>query len=174
MQTSSTSTTPGFEGRCTSLVLAIRDLLAISQASGQNCIGIERFLVAEPVYDTFVEAMHFRVARLRQNDILHHRVGFNKTDIERSDVGAMVTDRLFDRLEELIAAAVKDGARLLAGGKRWTNPNLPEGHYFTPTLLVDVTPEVSSSSPLGLQLTLHVDGYRAAGGLCAGHDRDEV
>ena len=87
--------------------------------------------------------MEFCVKRLIQNDILEHPIDFNKTDIERSDVGAMVTDRLFDKLEGLIESAVKDGARLLVGGKRWVNKRFEGGHYFTPTLLVDVTPEVS-------------------------------
>ena len=99
--------------------------------------------MAKEVYDEFTTRMEFCVKRLIQNDILAHPVEFNKTDIERSDVGAMVTDRLFDKLEELIASAVKDGARLLVGGKRWLNKSFEGGHYFTPTLLVDVTPEVS-------------------------------
>lgn len=119
------------------------DSTASSQASGQNCIGIERFIVAVPLYDDFVSEMTFRVKKLMQNDILADGSGKNKTNIERTDVGAMVTDRLFDELERLIASAVKDGARLLVGGKRWINKEFPEGHYFTPTLLVDVTVEVS-------------------------------
>lgn len=36
--------------------------------------------------------------------------------------------------------AVSQGARLLVGGKRYIHPKYPNGHYFTPTLLVDVLP----------------------------------
>ena len=48
----------------------------------------------------------------------------------------------FDRLEELIAEAVSQGARLLAGGTRLAHPCWPRGHYFAPTLLADVTPDM--------------------------------
>jgi acyl-CoA reductase-like NAD-dependent aldehyde dehydrogenase len=108
------------------------------QAAGQNCIGIERFIISSAVYPTFVTEMTRRVKSLRLNDVLSDGSGQNKTDLERSDVGAMVTDRLFDRLEGLIADAVKEGARLVIGGKRHVHPQFPKGHYFQPTLLVDV------------------------------------
>ena len=48
----------------------------------------------------------------------------------------------FDRLEELIAEAVSQGARLLAGGTRLAHPRWPRGHYFAPTLLADVTSDM--------------------------------
>lgn len=58
------------------------------------------------------------------------------------DIGAMISSRTFPRLEELIDDAVKNGARLLIGGKTFKHPDFPLGHYFQPTLLVDVTPEM--------------------------------
>ena len=109
---------------------------ACSQAAGQNCIGVERFLVHASIYDTFVTEMTSRVADLRVGDVLAHAGPGDKT--KRVDVGAMVTDRLFDELEELIAEAVKGGARCLVGGKRHTDAEFSSGHYFAPTLLVDV------------------------------------
>ena len=113
------------------------------------------------MYDDFTKRMEFCVKRLIQNDILAHPVDFNKTDIERSDVGAMVTDRLFDKLEGLIESAVKDGARLLVGGARWVNKNFEGGHYFTPTLLVDVTPQVGRLFLFrGVQLTFRFFRWR--------------
>lgn len=101
-----------------------------SQSGGQNCIGVERFLVHTGLYERFVETMSARVAGLRQGDVL--APGASERQI---DVGAMVTDRLFDRLEGLIRDAVRDGARLLVGGER---DGSMAGHYFKPTLLVDV------------------------------------
>lgn len=75
---------------------------AAFQAAGQNCIGVERFIVAGEVYDEFVEVMQNRVGKLVLGDILGEVEARNLTELERTDVGAMVTDRLFDRLEELI------------------------------------------------------------------------
>ena len=99
------------------------------QASGQNCIGIERIIVTPAVYDKVVELVTHRVKALR--------LGQDK------DVGAMISSAHFDRLESLISDAVDRGARLLAGGKRYSHPDYPSGHYFQPTLLVDVTPDMA-------------------------------
>lgn len=144
---STTSTTPGCVVHCTCTPLFLsnptKSRVAYSQAAGQNCIGIERFIVAAPIYSTFISAMTLRVKSLKLNDVLSHPAGKNLSDIERTDVGAMVTDRLFDKLEGLIEEAVKDGARLIVGGKRYVHPEFPTGHYFSPTLLVDVTPTMA-------------------------------
>ncbi|KAI1811075.1 ALDH-like protein [Poronia punctata] len=99
------------------------------QASGQNCIGIERIIATPKVYDDLVEMLEPRVSALR--------MGVDK------DVGAMVSDASFTRLEALVADAVKAGARLLAGGKRYIHADHPQGFYFTPTLLADVTPDMA-------------------------------
>ncbi|KAJ2902422.1 hypothetical protein MKZ38_000611 [Zalerion maritima] len=98
------------------------------QASGQNCIGIERIVVTPGIYDRVVEFVEPRVKALR--------LGQDK------DVGAMISNRNFGRLESLVRDAVEKGARLLAGGRRYVHPDHPKGHYFEPTLLVDVTPDM--------------------------------
>ena len=104
------------------------------QNSGQNCIGIERIIALPKIYDRLVEFLQPKIKSLRTGAPL------NSPDI---DVGAMISTMNFTKLEHLISDAVKNGARLLAGGKRWTNPHFPQGHYFQPTLLVDVTPSMA-------------------------------
>ncbi|KAI1278905.1 Aldehyde/histidinol dehydrogenase [Xylaria sp. FL0933] len=126
-------------GKDAAMVLdsAARDLPRIAdillrgtfQASGQNCIGIERIIATPKVHDKLVEMLAPRVRALR--------LGLDK------DVGAMVSDASFARLEALVADAVKAGAKLLAGGKRHVHPDHPRGFYFSPTLLVDVTPDMA-------------------------------
>lgn len=104
-----------------------------SQAASQNCIGAERFLVHSSLYDSFVSEATTRIKDLKLGDVLSP----NAND-RQIDVGAMVTDRLFDTLESLIEDAVKNGARCLVGGKRASPDLVGAGHYFQPTLLVDV------------------------------------
>ncbi|KYK59926.1 oxidoreductase [Drechmeria coniospora] len=98
------------------------------QAAGQNCIGIERVIASGAAYDRLVAALGPRVKALRLGP--------------QADVGALISDASFDRLEDLIAQAVSQGARLLAGGRRFAHPEFPQGHYFQPTLLADVTPDM--------------------------------
>ncbi|GFP54515.1 putative aldehyde dehydrogenase-like protein YHR039C [Trichoderma asperellum] len=108
----------------------IRDIIlrGTFQAAGQNCIGIERVISSGAVYDRLIEMLEPRVKAIRLGP--------------DADMGAMISDASFSRLEELIAEAVSQGARLLAGGKRYAHPDHPKGHYFQPTLLVDVTPSM--------------------------------
>ena len=99
------------------------------QASGQNCIGIERIIVGPAMYEKLVPLFEPRVRALRLGS--------------EGDVGAMISDASFTRLEGLIEEAVQKGARLLVGGKRYVHPDHPAGHYFSPTLLVDVTSDMA-------------------------------
>ncbi|PBP28337.1 aldehyde dehydrogenase [Diplocarpon rosae] len=107
------------------------------QAAGQNCIGIERIIACPLVYDQLVNKLEPRIKALRVGSAL------DAPKDAQVDVGAMISDASFDRLEKLVASAVKDGARLLAGGQRFNHPVYHSGHYFLPTFLVDVTPDMA-------------------------------
>lgn len=104
------------------------------QSAGQNCIGIERVICLPKSYEALVEILSERVKLLR--------VGSDIDQLDEIDIGAMVSDNRFKYLEGLIADAVEKGARLIHGGKQYHHPNYPQGHYFEPTLLVDVTKEM--------------------------------
>ncbi|KGQ07319.1 Putative aldehyde dehydrogenase-like protein C [Beauveria bassiana D1-5] len=98
------------------------------QAAGQNCIGIERVIASGQVYDKLVDMLAPRVRAIRLGP--------------DADMGAMISSASFDRLEGLVQAAVAQGARLLAGGKRHVHPDYPDATYFEPTMLADVTPDM--------------------------------
>lgn len=98
------------------------------QAAGQNCIGIERVIASGNVYEKLVAMLEPRVKAIRLGP--------------DADMGAMISGASFDRLEGLVNDAVAQGARLLAGGRRHIHPDYPEGTYFEPTMLADVTPDM--------------------------------
>jgi acyl-CoA reductase-like NAD-dependent aldehyde dehydrogenase len=105
----------------------------VFQSAGQNCIGIERIICQSKIYNSVVARLKSIVEVLRSGSALHSA---------GVDVGASVSDANFGMLEELISDAVKHGARLLVGGKRLIHNDFPSGHYFSPTLLVDVAPNM--------------------------------
>lgn len=102
------------------------------QSAGQNCIGIERVICQPKAYERLVDILQLRVKQLR--------VGSDIDQLDEIDMGAMISDNRFEHMEQLISQAVAQGARLITGGKRYQHPNYPQGHYFEPTLLVDVDP----------------------------------
>ncbi|CCK68915.1 meiotic recombination directing protein KNAG_0B04810 [Huiozyma naganishii CBS 8797] len=107
------------------------------QSAGQNCIGIERVIVSSKNYDKLVSiiAKRFKDDPFRLgSDIDHH--------VEGVDMGAMISNNRFPQLESLVKDAVSKGARLLTGGSPYTHPKYPQGNYFQPTMLVDVTPDM--------------------------------
>jgi acyl-CoA reductase-like NAD-dependent aldehyde dehydrogenase len=106
----------------------------VFQSAGQNCIGIERVVAMPQAYERLVKMLEPRIRALRLGNDLDTTAG------GEVDVGAMVSAASFDKLEHLISEAVAQGARLLAGGHRYKHPKYPSGHYFEPTLLVDVKP----------------------------------
>jgi acyl-CoA reductase-like NAD-dependent aldehyde dehydrogenase len=96
------------------------------QNSGQTCISIERAYVEAPVYDEFVAKVTEKVRALRQG-----RPDGGPGTVE---VGSMTFPPQVDIVEDHVEDAVAKGARVLVGGHRGTG----DGHFFEPTVLVDV------------------------------------
>ncbi|KAI7866757.1 Aldehyde/histidinol dehydrogenase [Spinellus fusiger] len=107
----------------------------VFQNCGQNCVGIERIIVAEEIYERVVQEMDARISTLRQGSVL--------ADGDGIDCGAMTMGNQFEKLEGLVNEAVSKGARLLRGGKRFQHPKHIHGQYFEPTLLADVTADMA-------------------------------
>ncbi len=96
------------------------------QNSGQTCISIERAYVEAPVYDEFVAKVTEKVRALRQG-----RPDGGPGTVE---VGSMTFPPQVDLVEDHVQDALAKGARALTGGHRGTG----DGHFFEPTVLVDV------------------------------------
>jgi len=109
-------------------------LRGVFQAAGQNCIGIERIIALPSSYRRLVSALTPLIRSLRVGSVMDAK--------EPVDVGACISSANFSFLEELIAEAVSQDAELLAGGKRYTHADYPQGHYFQPTFLAGVTPDM--------------------------------
>lgn len=120
----------------------VKDIKALSsvllrgtfQSAGQNCIGIERIIALPKSYEQLVDIFSERIKNFR--------LGSDIDQLDEIDMGAMISDNRFGALEKMIEDAVARGARLISGGKRYQHPNYPQGHYFEPTLLVDVDPSM--------------------------------
>lgn len=100
------------------------------QSGGQNCIGIERVICLPKAYDTLVSILSQRVGQMR--------VGSDIDQLDEIDMGALISDNRFTQIQSLVDDAVEKGAKLIHGGKPYQHPNYPQGHYFEPTLLIDV------------------------------------
>ncbi len=93
---------------------------AFAQA-GQNCLGVQRIFALNSVYETFRDAFVAHVKTLKAGSSMD----------EATDVCPMITVAQAERVEEWIREAEREGARVLAGGRR-------DGALIWPTVLEDV------------------------------------
>src|SRR5690606_16830619 len=93
---------------------------------GQVCVALSRVLVSRNRYEEVVERLGESFRALKVGD------PFDPS----SDFGPLGNKRALLRTEEMLARAIEQGAKVVAGGRR--PPQLDRGYYFEPTLLRDV------------------------------------
>jgi succinate-semialdehyde dehydrogenase/glutarate-semialdehyde dehydrogenase len=98
--------------------------------NGQSCIAAKRFIVAEAVYDRFVEGFVAAMRALKVGDPLD----------PATELGPLATPGIRSGLDEQVKRSVAAGARLLTGGRPVPGP----GNFYEPTVLAlgdDVGPD---------------------------------
>ncbi len=93
--------------------------------SGQTCVCANRFLVQSGVYDQFAEKLAAAVSRLQVGNGVDAGV----------QQGPLIDPPALSKVEELVADAVKAGAKVTSGGKRHELGRT----FFEPTVLTQVT-----------------------------------
>ncbi len=92
--------------------------------TGQSCCSVERVYVHARIYERFVEAFVAEVRGYRRGDPLD----------PATYIGPITRPAQLRVLEAQVRDARRKGARVLTGGSRVRQP----GHWFEPTVLVDV------------------------------------
>src|SRR6185436_3439332 len=91
---------------------------AIFRSQGQSCVAGSRLILQDAVYDRFMEQFLKAVANLKVGDPLE----------PTTDFGPLITAQHRERVEGYIRSGLDEGAKLLAGGKRPTDPALQKGN----------------------------------------------
>ncbi len=118
------------------VLLSTNDLDAAAQAavdarldnSGQSCNAAKRFIVADELYEPFLETFTAKLAEVEVADP-------TSTD---AALGPLSSLEAAERLDEQVRRAVEHGAKLVHGGNR-------NGAFFPTTVLTDVTPDNPAS-----------------------------
>jgi succinate-semialdehyde dehydrogenase / glutarate-semialdehyde dehydrogenase len=96
--------------------------------TGQTCVCANRLFVQDKVYDAFAAKLAEKVRALK--------VGIGTEPGVTQ--GPLINRAALDKVEEHVADATANGARVVAGGKR----HALGGTFYEPTVLTDVTPEM--------------------------------
>ena len=92
--------------------------------TGQSCNAAKRFIVADELYEPFLEKFTAAMTSTKPGD---------PTSSE-TEIGPLSSKTAAERLEDQVKRAIDQGAKLAAGGKR-------DGNFFEPTVLTDIKPE---------------------------------
>jgi betaine-aldehyde dehydrogenase len=101
-------------------------------SSGQVCTNGTRVFVHAAISDIFQAAVLERVARIRLGDPTDPSTNF----------GPLASFAHMEKVLGLIEQGVRDGARLLTGGKRVTHGAYGKGAYVAPTVFADCSDDM--------------------------------
>jgi len=90
--------------------------------TGQVCCASKRFLIHNSKKEEFTKKLIERVSKIKRGDLMD----------EETELGCLINERAAKRVEEQVNLTVKQGAKIVLGGKR-------DGAFYDPTILVDVT-----------------------------------
>ncbi len=93
--------------------------------AGQTCVCANRILVQDSVYDAFAEKLASEVLKLKVGQ--GTEVGVTQ--------GPLINIAAVEKVEEHVADAMSQGAKLVVGGQR----HALGGNYYEPTVLANVT-----------------------------------
>ncbi|WP_426448449.1 aldehyde dehydrogenase family protein [Paenibacillus sp. S-38] len=126
-------------GKNASVVLADADLgraadtilSAAMRSAGQKCTATSRVIVEKPVKEELTALLVERARRIKLSD---PREG-------DCYLGPVVSKRQYDSILGMVQQGIREGARLLAGGRARTEGEFGKGYYIEPTILDGVEPD---------------------------------
>lgn len=104
--------------------------------TGQACTATSRAIVERSVLEPFLEKLAAKARALKVGNGLAPGI----------DMGPAVNQQELDGNFQHIEGALKEGAKLVAGGKRLSEGDLAHGFFMQPTVLRDVTPKMRIAS----------------------------
>lgn len=100
---------------------------------GQVCTCNERMYLHEDIYDIFMEKFITKTKALKVGNPM----------LEDTDMGPKVNAAELKHMEYLVAVSVKEGATIATGGKKPEGAEFEKGYWFEPTVLTNVTQDMT-------------------------------
>src|SRR5437868_319524 len=95
--------------------------------TGQSCIAAKRFMIADQIYDEFLDQFVARMRALKIGDPMD----------ETTEIGPLATEQILQDVHDQVQKTIAAGAKLLTGGNRIHGAGL----FYEPTVFVDVPKE---------------------------------
>jgi acyl-CoA reductase-like NAD-dependent aldehyde dehydrogenase len=108
-------------------------LLSAFSNAGQRCAAGSRTIVFDSIYDRFRDMLSNKTQRLK--------VG----PTDDCDFGPVINQRQLLNMIGAIERSERNGATIITGGRRMTDPEHKDGFYMEPTLIENVSPDAEIS-----------------------------
>ncbi|HEV7257379.1 MAG TPA: aldehyde dehydrogenase family protein [Bosea sp. (in: a-proteobacteria)] len=99
---------------------------------GQSCGSTSRAFIHDAIHDAVVARIAERVKHFKPGD----------PSDDATTMGAIISETQLAKVMSFIADTKAEGATLLCGGGRPSDPALAKGHFVEPTVFTGVTPEM--------------------------------
>ena len=110
--------------------------LGFTLNSGQVCVAGTRLILQAGIYDEFLARLkHFCETAFIPGNGLDTAKGVN--------YGSLISREHAETVWGYIDKGIKEGGRLICGGKPYLDPKLAGGNFIPPTIFADVTPEMT-------------------------------
>ena len=126
-------------GKGANIIFADADEKAVTRGvrhcfnnSGQSCNAPTRMLVERSIYEQAIETAR----------AVAEKTEVGPADIEGRQIGPVVSETQFNKIQYLIKRGIDEHATLIAGGLEHPD-GLNRGHFVRPTIFADVTPEMT-------------------------------
>jgi glyceraldehyde-3-phosphate dehydrogenase (NADP+) len=98
----------------------------LTNGAGQICCAVKRVLVAEGVFQAFLDLLVEKIAQIKMGD----------PSLEETDLGPLITEHAAERVHQEVLKSIEMGATCLVGGRR------VGASFYEPTVLIDVSDEM--------------------------------
>jgi acyl-CoA reductase-like NAD-dependent aldehyde dehydrogenase len=107
--------------------------LGFCMNQGEVCCSTSRLLLAEAIYEPFMEALIAKVSKIRIGDSLD----------ESTQMGSLIDRKQQASVDRYVKQAVEQGARIRCGGYALTDAPYDKGAFYVPTIIDRVTSQMT-------------------------------
>jgi alpha-ketoglutaric semialdehyde dehydrogenase len=101
-------------------------------STGQRCTATSRVIVEEAILERFTGALVERTRALKVGNGLEAGI----------EIGPSIDDKQLATVLDYVGIGAGEGAKVLTGGTRLTDGPFARGHFSSPAVLADVTPDM--------------------------------
>ncbi len=117
--------------------------------AGQICSAGTRLIVEDTIHHKFVDALVERVSNIKIGN------GFD----ENTQMGPLISAEHLAKVESYVESGKSEGAKLVVGGRRPTNPEFQNGFFYLPTIFTDCTTDMDIVQEEGFGPVITVETF---------------